>query len=297
MSESDELFTELPLDSVGTRLKRARDTAGLSLADVSARTKIAERHLLSIETDNFGALASRAYVVGFARSYARVVGLDEKVIAEAVRNSLDGLGPSAASERHQIDSFELGDPARVPGARLAWLAAAVALAAILAGFVYWRSYYVPAQSLPELTSDPAPTPPQAVAAQAAVPQPVNGPVVFTALEPEIWVKFYNNTGQQLMQKQMALGETYTVPADAAGPMVWTGRPDALQITVGGQPVPKLAETEGRVKDVPVSAAALLARGATPAPQPAAQPAPAASPAPVPLPVGPVPASPAAAPVQ
>jgi cytoskeleton protein RodZ len=96
-------------------------------------------------------------------------------------------------------------------------------------------------------------------------------VVFTALEPGIWVKFYNSAGQQLMQKQMALGETYTVPADATGPMIWTGRPDALQITVGGQPVPKLAETEGRIKDVPVTAAALLARGATPVPPPAAVP--------------------------
>jgi cytoskeleton protein RodZ len=156
MSESDELFAELPLDSVGTRLKRARDLAGMSLADVSARTKIAERHLLSIETDNFGALASRAYVVGFARSYARVVGLDEKVIAEAVRATMDGLGPTTTSDRLQIDSFEPGDPARVPSARLAWLAAAVALAAVLAGFVYWRSYYVPAQSLPDLATDRKP---------------------------------------------------------------------------------------------------------------------------------------------
>ena len=59
---------------------------------------------------------------------------------------------------------------------------------------------------------------------------------------------------------MAQGETYTVPADVQGPMVWTGRPDALAITVGGRPVPKLAEQQRVMKDVPVTAAALLARG-------------------------------------
>ena len=32
---------------------------------------------------------------------------------------------------------------------------------------------------------------------------------------------------------LALGETYTVPEDAEGPTVWTGRPDKLAITVGG----------------------------------------------------------------
>ncbi len=284
MAESDELFSELPLDSVGTRLRRAREAAGMSLADVSARTKIAERHLLSVETDNHGALASRAYVVGFARSYARVVGLDEKVIAAAVRDSMGGAGHSSSSDRHQIDSFEPGDPGRVPSTRLAWLAAALALATVLAGFVYWRSYYVPAQALPDLTSNPTPSAAPTASAAAAVPQPVNGTavngaVVFTALEPNIWVKFYNSSGQQLMQKQMALGETYTVPADAAGPMIWTGRPDALQITVGGKPVPKLAETEGRIKDVPVSAAAILARTSAPA-APVGQPGSASSAAPV-----------------
>ena len=63
-----------------------------------------------------------------------------------------------------------------------------------------------------------------------------------------------------MQKQMAKGETYTVPAEANGPQVWTGRPDALAITVGGKPVPKLAESERIMKDVPVTAQALLTRG-------------------------------------
>jgi hypothetical protein len=63
-------------------------------------------------------------------------------------------------------------------------------------------------------------------------------------------------------------------------MLWTGRPDALAITVGGRPVPKLAEEERVMKDVPVTAAALLARGQPP-PAPSAtstgeNPAPAAT---------------------
>jgi hypothetical protein len=86
--------------------------------------------------------------------------------------------------------------------------------------------------------------------------------VFTALEDGVWVKFYDGSGAQLMQKQMAKGESYTVPAEATGPQVWTGRPDAFAITVGGKPVAKLAEAEGIMKDVPVTAQALLDRGTT-----------------------------------
>lgn len=64
-----------------------------------------------------------------------------------------------------------------------------------------------------------------------------------------------------MEKQMSLNESFTVPADVVGPLIWTARPDALSITVGGKPVPKLAEELQTMRDVPVSAEALLARSA------------------------------------
>jgi len=96
-------------------------------------------------------------------------------------------------------------------------------------------------------------------------------VVFTALQDRIWVKFYDGAGKQLVQKLLAKGETWTVPADAVDPKLWTGRPDALGITIGGQAVPRIADKQGIVKDVPVSAAALLAR-----PAPGGAPAPASS---------------------
>ncbi len=272
MAERDEQFTELPLDSPGTRLRRAREAAGLTLADIAARTKIAERHLASIEADAFSALASRAYAVGFSRSYARAVGVDEQDIANLVRQELDGI--DASGDRHQTMNFEPGDPSRVPSSKVAWIAAAAALAVIVGGFLFWQSSYSPGSALPDLTSEqpaqPAP-PPAAALPPATVAQ---GPVVFTALAPAVWVKFYDGAGNQLMQKELALGESYTVPADAAGPMVWTARPNELQVTVGGQVVPKLSDSQVTVKDVPVTAAALLAR-----PQAGAVASPVSSPSP------------------
>ncbi len=101
-------------------------------------------------------------------------------------------------------------------------------------------------------------------------------MVFTALEDGIWVKFYDAKGSQLMQKQMAMGESYTVPGDAAGPQIWTGRPDALAITIGGKAIAPLARSEQVMKDVPVSAAALLARPPEAAAMPAMPTAPGSS---------------------
>ena len=63
---------------------------------------------------------------------------------------------------------------------------------------------------------------------------------------------------------MAKGDTFEVPADAQQPMLRTGRPDALQITIGGRRLPKLAEEQQVMSDVPVTAEALLARSRAPA---------------------------------
>jgi hypothetical protein len=166
----------------------------------------------------------------------------------------------------------------VPSRALGWISV-IALMLVLAGlFAFARTFFAPAVELPSLIAEQEAE--QAAAAQqrrqatAPAPAATGGEVVFTALEPGIWVKFYDADGLQLMQKQMAMGERYAIPADAEGPLLWTGRPDALSITVGGRAVPKLAEEQATMKDVPVSAEALLARAA---PAAAASPGPAASP--------------------
>lgn len=266
--EDQDATIETPL-GVGQQLRAAREVKGLSLEQVAAETRIPQRHLQAMEAGDFAKLPGRTYAVGFARTYAKTVGLDSDGIAAGVRAELDaqdedGYGPA---------SFEPGDPARVPSRALGWFAGFAVLLLLAGGFFFFRTIFAPAGELPSLVEQQAAqtkTKQQAAARQAASAQqaPANptGPVVFTALAPGIWVKFYDASGKQLMQKQMALGETFTVPADAQGPMLWTGRPDALSITVGGKALPKLAEREQVMKDVPVTAEALLARG-----QPAATP--------------------------
>lgn len=257
--ESNELPGELPLDGAGQQLRRAREKAGLTIEQVAAETRIPQRHLEVIEQGDFGALPARTYAMGFARTYARAVGIDEREIAQQVRAE---LGESSAQEAARASSFEPGDPARVPSRGLAWFSAFAALLLVAGGFAYFKDYFFPGSGPGPLTR-----PESAAAAQSAVamaapapsPSPA-GPVVFTALQDDTWVKFYDVNGEQLMQKQMAEGESYTIPADAEGPQVWTGRPYAFAITVGGQSVPKLSEEDEIIRDFPVSAQALLARG-------------------------------------
>src|SRR5678815_172685 len=81
-----EEFEQLPLpQSVGDRLREAREARELTLAQVAAETRIPQRHLQTIEAGDFAALPARTYAISFAKNYARMVGLDQaEVAAEAV---------------------------------------------------------------------------------------------------------------------------------------------------------------------------------------------------------------------
>lgn len=260
MSDVDENFeNQLPLEGAGQMLRRAREKAKMSLEQLAAETRIPQRHLELIEAGDFTGLPARTYAIGFSRSYAKVVGLDDRVIADQVRAELAQAG---SDDRGRTPGFEPGDPARIPTRGLAWLSALAAVLLLVGGFAYFRDYFMPGAGPGPLT-EPAPqqvvAPPAAPGAQDAINP--EGPVVFTALEDGVWVRFYDAAGTRLMEKEMAKGETYTVPGDVEGPRLWTGRPDALAISIGGKPVNKLAEDDQIMRDVAISAQALLARDA------------------------------------
>ncbi|MFD1611095.1 helix-turn-helix domain-containing protein [Sphingomonas tabacisoli] len=273
----DEFEAAASGPTAGADLRAAREAAGMSLSDVAAKTRIPQRHLEAIERDDYNALPSATYGVGFARAYARAVGADEVAVAATVRAQLEHGGRARA----EYQAFEPADPARVPPRTLAWTAAIVALL-ILGGYALWRATLRGgSDTTPEVvTASPTPAAVQPKpAAPAAAPTPTGGPVVLTATDT-VWLRISDATGKRLFEKQMAAGETYAVPADANGPTIMTGRPNVLKVTVGGVEVPPLGEPEKRIKGVGVSADALKARAAAPG-APAVVPAATPSPAPAP----------------
>lgn len=262
--------------SAGERLRQAREAKGLGLEQVAAETRIPQRHLQAIEAGNFAALPSRTYAIGFSRTYARTMDLDERDILDQVREE---LAQDGGDNRNAPAKFEPGDPARVPGRGLAWFTVFAAILLMGGIYAFYRSYFAPGLG-PAPLQDPAEQVAANEGAQQAAPAPAatptGGPVVFTSEMDGTWVRFYDAQGERLFEGLMDKGDTFTVPADAEGPQIRTGRPYAFAITIGGRPVPKLSEEDTVISDTPVSAEALLARPAAPAPSPTASATPAAA---------------------
>lgn len=289
--------------SVGAQLKAAREARGLSIEDVAAQTRIPTRHLASLEDSDWDRLPAPTYTMGFAKSYAGVVGLDRNDIGEQLRYELG----SWVSPYAQPEVFEPADPKRAMPRWLVVLGlAAVALIVILASVLNRRSIEgdgetAPATAATDQPVTPAPAPP-------AVPS-ASGPVVITATD-KAWLRVEDG-GATLFEGELAPGQTFEVPATAANPLLTTGKPESIRIAVGTTSVPQVGEAGKRVSGISLKPDALLPQSpavqspAATAPQAATTPSSApraaqrrpraATAAPAPVPATPATESPAPAP--
>lgn len=116
---------------IGVDFRRARERAGLTLQEISARTKIRESFLEAIERDEFEQLPGGLLRRGFLRAFAHEVRLDPEEIVQRYWNEFeaDAPGPESVAEP-AAPLAPAPDPARLN--RL--VTAAVVVMAIL--FVY-----------------------------------------------------------------------------------------------------------------------------------------------------------------
>jgi len=260
MADADQ--DQLLGQSVGERLRVAREAKKLSLDDVARQTRIPVRHLEHIEREEWDALPAITYSVGFARSYANVVDLDGAQIGAEVRQQLGGArqGNLAAAP-----FYEPADPARVPPRSLA-IAAAVLAVLLVIGYLVWRSSAVDDGSPADVAITQAEEPAANIAApgpaQPTVPAPAasNGPVVLTAAE-DVWLRIDQaGGGAPLYMGTLKGGQSYQVPAGAQAPRIRTARANVLRVSVGGTTVPPLGPPETTISNVSLTAADLIARG-------------------------------------
>jgi transcriptional regulator with XRE-family HTH domain len=255
---------------VGERLRLAREQKGISLIDVASQTRIPIRHLEHIERGEWDALPAATYSVGFARSYATVVGLDSAEVGQELRQELGIARIPTASPAAAY--YEPADPARVPPRSIA-LIAGILIVLLVAGYMLWRSQAVgDAPDEPQLVEAEAPV--QQTQPQPQAAAPATGPVVLTAIQ-DVWMRVSDgNGGAALYQDILKAGQRYEVPATAAAPQLRTSRPQALRVTVGSAVIPQLGEPEKLISNVSLKAADLAARAGGQAAPAAAAPTPA-----------------------
>ncbi|HJU77782.1 MAG TPA: helix-turn-helix domain-containing protein [Sphingomicrobium sp.] len=260
----DEELVEAEAPTVGEQLRAAREEKGLSLEDIAAQTRIPRRHLESLESSDWEKLPAPTYTIGFAKSFATAVGLERADIGEQLRAEMGGQRPATAA----AEVFEPVDPARtMPKGLVFGAIAAVIVLVLVMSWLSRRSLEQP-EEITNVAVAEAPAPPPAAAPPpTAAPQPV----VLTATDA-VWLQVYERGGATLFSGMLQPGQTFAVPPTATAPLLKTGKPEALKVTVGNQVAPPVGPPATTVSDVSLLAADLLKpppAASTPAPAPQA----------------------------
>ena len=194
---------------VAARLRGAREEAGLSIEDLSARTKIKPSMLLAIEAGAFEQLPGEFFTRAFLRTYASELHVP---VAEVMADydSARGAMPVAVRE-----------PAQAPGENpvnvgrsgwRAWPVATAVVAGILVLFVVTRSAPVPDTELQPVATSGTSTP---AAAPATEPTVASAPPesLTIAIHPtrRLWVRG-NADGKRVLFRMLAAGEMVTIEA-------------------------------------------------------------------------------------
>jgi cytoskeleton protein RodZ len=120
----------------GERLKRERELREVTLAEITAATRIGPRFLEALENEDWGKLPGGVFNRGFVRSIARYLGLDE----EGLLGDYD-----LAYAAHLTPALEKPENRIPPPPRWLPFAAALGFLAVLAGLIFggiygWKKY-------------------------------------------------------------------------------------------------------------------------------------------------------------
>src|SRR3990172_4307434 len=89
------------IDTIGQRLKKARERRGLTLEKAAEATRIRQAYLRALETDDISALPSPVHGRGFLRNYAQYLNLDLDQMVDELRTAQPNQKAEVIFEREQ----------------------------------------------------------------------------------------------------------------------------------------------------------------------------------------------------
>ncbi|MDR1899604.1 MAG: helix-turn-helix domain-containing protein [Treponema sp.] len=127
------------MDSLGEKLRTAREAKGYSFEEVSRDTNIAARYLAALEAEDFSGFPGEPYIFGFLRNYGDYLGLDVQELLSLYRSLKIQEQPVPVEQL-------LKSPSPLPKI-IAIVAAALVVLAAAAGAVYFFLHF-PGKSPP-----------------------------------------------------------------------------------------------------------------------------------------------------
>jgi cytoskeletal protein RodZ len=120
------------MESIGEKLRLARERNNLTIDQVARETHVAKRFLKALEDEDFAAFPGETYALGFLRSYSEYLGLNAEELVGIYRNIKIQEQPLPMNEL-------LETRPRLPPLRIVIFAIAAVLALAAVGYLIYRA--------------------------------------------------------------------------------------------------------------------------------------------------------------
>lgn len=183
------------MESLGQKLREAREKHNYSLEQVARDTHISKQYLEALEEESFASIPGDTYVIGFLRNYAEYLSLNPEELVALYRNIRIQEQPLPMNELLE------GSKARSPSRTLLIVIAAIALVAV---GVFLLVRFVLARPQP--------------AAEAGQPRPASSSQAEYTLQEEAITRWFNQDdtvdvpldSQQYRLKLITIGDSLTL---------------------------------------------------------------------------------------
>ena len=237
--------------SIGTSVNEAREASGLSIADVSERTRIRKTVIEEIERDDFSHCGGNVYAKGHLRSIGSAVGADPAPWVAEFERQYGTPAPTAT----EVFESETSKPVRIRrGVNWSAIMAVALVVAVGLVVVQVTRSSDDATREPTTVASPEPTPtdtptdePSEDPNQVAQAEPDQVVVRMNALPGELsWVSVTRSDGSVIYEGDISNGQSKTFRDDKKI-SVLSGCASSIELTVNGQDVGSPGATCGPVK--------------------------------------------------
>jgi cytoskeletal protein RodZ len=134
------------MSNFGEDLRMERLSRGIALADITAVTKISQRHLEALEQEKFCLLPGGILNKGIVRGYASALGLDQSTWTERFLRAYDASGQMNDDDRGWMEFASNVGKARIQRRdalemRLRWIGAVLLLLVVAGGAFLLVRYF------------------------------------------------------------------------------------------------------------------------------------------------------------
>ncbi len=258
MTDMVEEQAPAPSESAGARLRRERESQGLSMFDVARALRLSEKQIAALELDDYSKLPGRTFVRGFIRNYARLVQLDPEPLMAHL-----SFGQEEASHQIQAPSQKISFSEHHAKPWLKWLMMAFVIVAVASwGVLEWLGPVQPKQGMVSRTTVPVAPPSPAltvqptvvappVAHEPAITKPSDTSAATETVVPAVpatalarltmtfsgraWVEVRDKNGKIIHSQNNAAGADQVVEGEGPLSLVIGSAPN-VKLTYKGQPV-------------------------------------------------------------